>query len=462
MNKSRILVVDDEAIARENLEHILRKDGYEVATADSGINALKKLSNTEFDLVMTDLKMKQVDGMEVLARTKEQYPDTEVVMLTAYATVATAIEAMQKGAYHYIPKPYKIDEVRMIVRRALEKKGLKDELRVMKQAYSRRVGIPFVIGKSRKMQEIVQMVSQIAPTDCNILIFGETGTGKELIARAIHQQSHRAEERFLAFNCGAFTEELLTNELFGHEKDAFTGATTTKIGLLEAANRGTVFLDEIGDMPQSMQVKLLRVIEERSLLRVGGTQPISVDIRMVAATNKDLNKEVETGAFRKDLFYRLNVVSLHLPPLAERRDDVPLLAHHFLKLYAKAQDKTIEGFSDEAMDILINYEFPGNIRELENIIERAVALCSDSLIIPKHLPQELEQYSFKVYRQHGKRLPTLEENELDYILWVLKQANGNKTRAAEILGIDRVSLWRKLKRWDLTNSAEDESESMTQ
>jgi DNA-binding NtrC family response regulator len=458
MTKSRILVVDDEAIARENLEHILTKDGYDVTTADSGISALKKLSNTEFDLVMTDLKMKQVDGMEVLARTKEQYPDTEVVMLTAYATVATAIEAMQKGAYHYIPKPYKIDEVRMIVRRALEKKGLKDELRVMKRDYSRRVGIPFVIGKSRKMQEVIQMVTQIAPTDCNVLIFGETGTGKELIARAIHQHSNRAEERFLAFNCGAFTEELLTNELFGHEKDAFTGATTTKIGLLESANRGTVFLDEIGDMPQSMQVKLLRVIEERSLLRVGGTQPINVDIRIVAATNKDLNKEVARGGFRKDLFYRLNVVSLHLPPLAERRDDVPLLAHHFLKLYAEAQDKTIEGLSDEAMDILINYEFPGNIRELENIIERAVALCDNSLILPKHLPQELEQYSFKVYRRHGKRFPTLEENELEYIRWVLKQAGGNKTRAAEILGIDRVSLWRKLKRWDLTDNGEDESE----
>ena len=457
MNKSRILVVDDEDIARENLEHVLRKDGYEVTTADSGISALKKLSNTEFDLVMTDLKMKQVDGMEVLARTKEQYPDTEVVMLTAYATVATAIEAMQKGAYHYIPKPYKIDEVRMIVKRALEKKALKDELRVLKQDLSRGAGTPFIIGKSRKMQEIVQMVNQIAPTDCNVLIFGETGTGKELIARAIHQQSQRADERFLAFNCAAFTEELLTNELFGHEKDAFTGATSTKIGLLEAANRGTVFLDEIGDMPASMQVKLLRVIEERSLLRLGGTQPISVDIRIVAATNKDLNKEVAKGGFRKDLFYRLNVVSLHLPPLAERKDDVPLLAHHFLKLYATGQDKTIEGFSDETMDILTNYEFPGNIRELENIIERAVALCQDSLISPKHLPQELEQYSFKVYRQRSKRLPTLEENELDYIRWVLKQANGNKTRAAEILGIDRVSLWRKLKRWDLADSDEDES-----
>ncbi len=237
MEKSRILVVDDETIARENLEHILRKDGYDVVTADSGTAALKKLANTEFDLVMTDLKMKQVDGMEVLARTKEQYPDTEVVMLTAYATVATAIEAMQRGAYHYIPKPYKIDEVRMVVGRALEKKGLKDELRVIRQDFCRRVGIPFIIGKSRKMQEIIEMVTQIAPADCNVLIFGETGTGKELIARALHQQSNRAEERFLAFNCGAFTEELLTNELFGHEKDAFTGATTTKKGLLEAASK---------------------------------------------------------------------------------------------------------------------------------------------------------------------------------------------------------------------------------
>jgi DNA-binding NtrC family response regulator len=449
MNKRRILVVDDEAIARENLEHILRKEGYDVATADSGMSALKKLANTEFDLVMTDLKMKQVDGMEVLARTKEQFPDTEVVMLTAYATVATAIEAMQKGAYHYIPKPYKMDEVRMITKRALEKKALKDELRIIRQDYCRRVGVPFIVGKSPKMQEIIEMVTQIAPADCSVLIFGETGTGKELLARAIHQQSNRAEERFIAFNCGAFTEELLTNELFGHEKDAFTGATTTKIGLLEAADRGTVFLDEIGDMSASMQVKLLRVIEERSLLRVGGTQPIKVDIRIVAATNKDLNKEVETGGFRKDLFYRLNVVSLHLPPLAERRDDIPLLAHHFLARYAEAQGKSFKGFSDEAMEVLVNYEYPGNIRELENIVERAVVLCNEGEILAKHLPQELGQYALKVYRQASQRFPTLEENEVEYVSWVLKQVDGNKTRAAEVLGIDRVSLWRKLKRWGL-------------
>jgi DNA-binding NtrC family response regulator len=455
MNKSRILIVDDEAIARENLEHILRKDGYDVVTADSGIAALKKLSKTEFDLVMTDLKMKQVDGMEVLARTKEQYPNTEVVMLTAYATLSTAIEAMQKGAYHYIPKPYKIDEVRMIAKRALEKKGLKDEIRVLKRDCYRGTGVPFIIGKSSKMQELVELVGQIAPTDCNVLIFGETGTGKELFARAIHYQSGRAEERFLAFNCGAFTEELLTNELFGHEKDAFTGATTTKIGLLEAANRGTVFLDEIGDMPASMQVKLLRVIEEKSLLRVGGTQPIKVDIRLVAATNKDLNKEVETGGFRKDLFYRLNVVSLRLPPLADRRDDVPLLAHHFLGRYAEAQEKTIEGFSDEAMEVLMNYEYPGNIRELENIVERAVVLCNEAEILTKHLPQELGQYTLKVYRQSSRQFPTLEENEVEYVSWILKQVDGNKTRAAEILGIDRVSLWRKLKRWGFDENSEE-------
>ena len=457
MTKSRILVVDDEAIARENLEHILRKDGYEVATADSGIAALKKLANTEFDLVMTDLKMKQVDGMEVLARTKEQYPDTEVVMLTAYATLSTAIEAMQKGAYHYIPKPYKIDEVRMITKRALEKKALKDEIRVLKRDSHRGVGIPFIIGKSSKIQELVELIGQIAPTDCNVLIFGETGTGKELFARAIHHQSGRAEERFLAFNCGAFTEELLTNELFGHEKDAFTGATTTKIGLLESANRGTVFLDEIGDMPASMQVKLLRVIEEKSLLRLGGTQPIKVDIRIVAATNKDLKREVETGGFRNDLFYRLNVVSLHLPPLAERRDDVPLLAHHFLARYAEAQGKSIEGFSDEAMEVLMNYEYPGNIRELENIVERAVVLCNQEEILAKHLPQELGQYCLKVYRQSGQRFPTLEENEVEYVSWVLKQVDGNKTKAAEILGIDRVSLWRKLKRWGMEEDSQEAS-----
>lgn len=459
MKKARILVVDDEQIARENLEYILKKEGYEVVSVESGVTALKKLSTTEFDLVLTDLKMKLVDGMEVLVRTKELYPNTEVVMITAYATVNTAIEAMQKGAYHYIPKPYKVDEARMIVKRALERKQLKDELRNLKQYVSEKSEASPIIGKSRKMQELLKMVVQIAPTDCSVLIFGETGTGKELIARTIHLQSNRKNERFLAFNCGAFTEELIANELFGHEKAAFTGATSTKIGLIETATGGTVFLDEIGDMPSSMQVKLLRVIEEKSLLRVGGTQPIAVDIRLVAATNKDLQKEVKDGRFRKDLFYRLNVISLHIPPLAERKDDIPILVHHFLDQYARAQGKRIDGFSNEALETLTNYEFPGNVRELENIVERAVALCNGQSVSPKHLPQELETFSFKVSRHPNRRIPTLEENEREYIQWVLKNVNFNKSAAAENLGIDRVSLWRKLKRWGLTENAAESADS---
>jgi DNA-binding NtrC family response regulator len=338
----------------------------------------------------------------------------------------------------------------MIVQRALERKQLQDEVRDLKRDYKERVETSLTIGKSRIMQDLIEMVAQIAPSDSNVLIFGETGTGKELIARTIHHWSDRSDKRFLAFNTSAFTDELLANELFGHEKDAFTGATSTKVGLLEAANGGTVFLDEIGDMPASMQVKLLRAIEETSLLRVGGTQPISIDIRIVAATNKDLNEEVKAGRFRKDLFYRLNVINLHLPPLAERRDDIPLLAHHFLHHYSKAQGKTIETISDEAMEILTSYEYPGNIRELENIIERAVALCVETTILPKHLPQEIERLCFKVYRSSSSlQIPTLEENERQYVLSVLKSVDGSRGKAAEIMGIDRSSLWRKLKRWGM-------------
>ena len=450
MIKGKILVVDDERMARQGLELMLKQEGYSVVSADSGISALRKMANSEFDVVITDLKMKEVDGMDILVRTKEKYPDTEVIMITAYATVDTAIEAMQKGAYHYIPKPYKFAEVRMIVQRAFERKQLKDEVRDLKRDYKERVETSLTIGKSRIMQDLIEMVAQIAPSDSNVLIFGETGTGKELIARTIHHWSDRSDKRFLAFNTSAFTDELLANELFGHEKDAFTGATSTKVGLLEAANGGTVFLDEIGDMPASMQVKLLRAIEETSLLRVGGTQPISIDIRIVAATNKDLNEEVKAGRFRKDLFYRLNVINLHLPPLAERRDDIPLLAHHFLHHYSKAQGKTIETISDEAMEILTSYEYPGNIRELENIIERAVALCVETTILPKHLPQEIERLCFKVYRSSSSlQIPTLEENERQYVLSVLKSVDGSRGKAAEIMGIDRSSLWRKLKRWGM-------------
>jgi DNA-binding NtrC family response regulator len=449
MNGSRILIVDDEPIARENLEFILRKEGHDTTAVDSGAAAFQELEKGEFDLVLTDLRMRQVDGMQVLERTRELYPDTEVIVITGYATVATAVEAMQKGAYHYLAKPYKNEEVRILVKKALEKRELRLEVQELKREVQSHRVAPQLIGKNTKIEALRQTIAQIAPTDANVLILGETGTGKELVAKAIHHLSTRADKRFLAINCGAFTEELLANELFGHEKEAFTGARGVKKGLLEVAPGGTVFLDEIGDMPLSMQVKLLRVLQEKAMLRVGGTVEIPVDIRILAATNKDLKKEVDRGTFRQDLYYRLNVVTLSVPPLSERKDDIPLLCQHFLRKFAEAQSKPVDKISREVMDVLMNYEYPGNVRELENIMERAVTLCTGSALELKHLAPDLQQRQFQVSRRQRQAFLTLEDNERDYIDWVLNQVDGNKTRAAEILGIDRVSLWRKLKRFEM-------------
>jgi DNA-binding NtrC family response regulator len=449
MNPSRILIVDDEPIARENLEFILRKEGYGTVAVESGAAAFQELEKAEFDLVLTDLRMRQIDGMQVLERTKELHPDTEVIVITGYATVTSAVEAMQKGAYHYLAKPYKNDEVRILVKKALEKRELRLEVQELKREVRSQKGFPLLIGKNAKIEALRQTIAQIGPTDTNVLILGETGTGKELVAKAIHHLSHRADKRFLAINCGAFTEDLLANELFGHEKEAFTGARGVKKGLLEVAPGGTIFLDEIGDMPLSMQVKLLRVIQEKTMMRVGGTVEIPVDIRILAATNKDLKNEVERGAFRQDLYYRLNVVTLAVPPLVERRDDIPLLAQHFLRKFAQAQAKPVDQISREVMDVLMNYEFPGNVRELENILERAVTLCNGTAIELKHLAPDLQQRQFQVTRRQRQDFLTLEDHEREYIDWVLDQVEGNKTRAAEILGIDRVSLWRKLKRFEM-------------
>jgi DNA-binding NtrC family response regulator len=449
MKRARILIVEDELIARENLDHVLRKEGYDTVAVESGPLVFQELEKGEFDLVMTDLRMQQVDGLQVLERAKEIYPDTEVIMITGYATVTSAVEAMQRGAYHYLPKPYKIEEVRILVRKALEKRWLRQEVADLKRQVQSQKGIPLIIGKSPRIEALKATVQQIAPTDATVLILGETGTGKELVAKAIHQLGTRADKRFLAINCGAFSEELLANELFGHEREAFSGARGVKKGLLESAPGGSVFLDEIGDLPPAMQVKLLRVLQEKTLIRVGGTAEIPVDIRILAAANKDLKAEVDRGAFRQDLFYRINVVTLHVPTLAERRDDIPLLCQHFLQKYAAAQGKQIEKIADEVMDILMEYEFPGNIRELENIMERAVTLASGPAIELSLLPGDFQQPGFQVQRRLGQEFLTLEENEQEYIAWVLKQMHGNKTRAAEVLGIDRVSLWRKLKRLDL-------------
>jgi DNA-binding NtrC family response regulator len=448
MSAARILIADDESIARDNLEYLLRKEGYETVSVENGAEAIRELEKRQFDLVMTDLRMHPVGGMEVLLRTKELCPDAEVIVITGYATVSTAVEAMQQGAYHYIPKPYKIDEVRNLVRQALEKRSLRQEVTELRRKVKSQQEMPLLLGNSPGMEILKRTIEQVAPTDSNVLILGETGTGKELVARTIHWLSPRADRRFMAINCGAFSEELLANELFGHEREAFTGARGIKKGLFEVTQGGTILLDEIGDMPLSMQVKLLRVLQERTLMRLGGTQEIPVDIRVLAATNKDLKREIEQGSFRQDLYYRLNVITLHVPRLAGRKDDVLILSLHFLRKFSEAQGKKIEALADGAMDILLSYEFPGNVRELENIIERAVTLADGTSIEVEHLPMDLQKLVLRI-RRPQRDFMTLEENEREYITWILGQVSDNKTKAAEILGIDRVSLWRKLKRYQL-------------
>jgi DNA-binding NtrC family response regulator len=445
----RILVVDDEKISVKNLEHILKKEGYIVAGTESGSNALKLLQEQQFDVVLTDLRMEKVDGLHILKKCRDVQPDTEVIMITGYATLESAVEAMKKGAFHYIAKPFKLDLVRNIVKEAVEKVRLKRENRTLRNQIENFQGKVKIITQDSAMQRLLETAKQISPTDCNVLLTGESGTGKEVFARYIHSYSKRSEGPFSAINCGAFNEELLSSELFGHEKGAFTGAVATKRGLVEIASGGTLFLDEITEMAPSMQVKLLRVIQEREMLRVGGTNPVKVDVRFIAATNRNLHEAIEKGSFRRDLYFRLNVVSLFIPPLSERRDDIPILCYYFLNKYNTLMKKEVREISDEVMAILQSYDFPGNVRELENIIERGVALANGSRLEVAHLPEDLKVISVRTFRKKEGKIPSLDEQERAYIQWVLKEVGGNKTTAAQILGIDRVSLWRKLKKYGL-------------
>jgi len=449
--ETRILLIDDEQVALRNLEHVMKKEGYSVTGTQSGQNALKLMESQPFNVVVTDLKMEKVDGMQILKRCKELYPDAEVVMITGYATIQSAIHAMKKGAYDYIAKPFKLDEVRKVVAEAVEKVRLKRENARLRSQIEGFEGKVKIITQDPKMQVLLDTSRQIAPTDCNVVISGESGTGKELFARDIHFHSQRAEGPFFALNCGAFNEELLSNELFGHEKGAFTGAASMKKGLIEMASGGSLFLDEITEMPPSMQVKLLRVIQEKEVLRLGATAPVSVDVRFIAATNRDISEAIKEGVFRQDLYFRLNVVSIRIPPLSERKDDIPLLSYHFLDKYSLLMKKEVGEISPEVLSILMNYDFPGNVRELENIIERGVALTNGSTIEMAHLPEDLRELSIRTFRKKEGRMPSLEEQETAYIQWVLKEVGGNKTLAAQILGIDRVSLWRKLKKLGLDN-----------
>jgi DNA-binding NtrC family response regulator len=449
VNTTKILVVDDEEIARDNFSYMLKKAGYDVLTAESAERAISLLREQEVDLVLTDLRMRGKNGMELLAMTKNLWPDTEVIVITGYAAVDSAVEAMQKGAYHYLAKPVKMEEMLALVKKAMEKRLLQREVNSLRQQISARSGVARIIGQSSKTQQLREAIMQVAPLDCNVLILGETGTGKELVARTIHDLSTRHNKRFVAFNCGAFTEELIASELFGYEKGAFTGANQVKKGLLELAEGGTVFFDEVGELSLPMQVKLLRVIQERNLMRVGGSQEIPIDVRILAATNKDLKKEAEDGAFRLDLYYRLDVVTIHVPPLSERIEDIHLLMNHFLAKHSPNKER-IPFLSKEVSELLRHYEFPGNIRELENITQRLLIQAEGSpRIEPHHLTPDLRQPRLERLPETKQTWPSLEEQEKNYIMEVLEEVEGNKSKAAKILNIDRVSLWRKIKRYGL-------------
>lgn len=448
MTVLRLAIVDDEEIVCRRLAQALGKEEYLTIEAFIiGRSFLERMMQDPFDIVLLDMRLPDMDGLEILSRIKALRPETEVVIITGYKSVETAIEAIRKGAYHYIAKPVNLAEIRLLVHKVREKIALHQENQRLREALKGATGLQAIVGNSPAMQEMFTLIRKVAPVDCNVLIQGGSGTGKALVARAIHQLSAKKDQPFVCFNCGGFTDELINSELFGYERGAFTGATTAKVGLLESAAGGTVFLDEIGEMPLAMQVKLLHVIQEREILRVGGTKPIELDIRIIAATNKDLKHEVEVGSFREDLFFRLNVVTINLPSLTERREDIPLLIRFFIDKYSLAFHKQVSGIQVQALDILCNYSFPGNVRELENIIERAVALTDDNEIGPRDLPGDLLDLRFDALEGNG--MPTLEEMERRYIAKVMASTNSNKGLTAQILDVPRTTLWRKLKTYGL-------------
>jgi DNA-binding NtrC family response regulator len=448
-NPAKILIVDDERVALKNLEYIMKKEGYEVVSTQSGSNAVRYLDEQQFDVVLTDMRMEKVDGMQVLKKCRERQPDTEVIMITGYATLEAAVETMKHGAFSYIAKPFKLDEVRKAVAEAVERVELKKGIQRLKERAEDFPGEGGIISRDRAMQKPIDTARQVALVESNMLIIGEKGTGKELFARFIHANSRRSENPFVSVHCGSFTEEILADELFGHEKGAAADSAAAKRGAFEEAAGGTLFLGEITAIPSQIQAKLLRVLESKEIQRIGGTRSIKTDVRIIAAAEQEPLEAAGQTPFRQDLYYRLNVVSLHLPPLSGRKTDIPLLSYYFLKKYATSLDKPVHEISEEVVGLLTNYSFPGNVRELESIIERGVALANGDTIELAHLPDHLKELSLKTFRKKEGKIPSLEEQEMTYIKWVLNEAGGNKTLAAQILGIDRVSLWRKLKKYGL-------------
>lgn len=447
-----LAIIDDEVAVLRTLQRKAAKNGYEVRVFTSPEEALSVIDRRHFDIVLSDLRMPGMDGFTVLERVKSISPETEVIIMTGYGSVSTAVDLVKKGAFYYLDKPFTPEQALLVLNRAAEHLGLLNENRKLKQDLLGRDPFAKIIGVSQPMRELIRFIHKVGQVDCNVLIQGESGTGKELIARAIHESSLRKEKPFISFNCGSFSEDLIANELFGHEKGAFTGADRGKAGLFESAQKGTVFLDEIGETPLSMQVKLLRLLQEKKLIRVGGTSPVDLDVRIISATNRILEHEVAAARFREDLYFRLKVVTIRAPALRERKEDIPVLADHFLKRYNALYKKQIKGLTKKAMATLIKYSFPGNVRELEHIISSAVALGDDIWLGEKDLPQDLG--CLEVETLAPESLTPLWKSEREYIIKVLEATNYNKVRTAEILEIPRTTLWRKIRKYRIPNAVE--------
>ena len=473
---AKILVVDNEKSMRDFLAIVLEKEDHQVSVAENGEVAVQRLEKEIFDLVISDIKMPKVGGIELLKKVKEASPDTVVVMMTAFASTENAIEAMKEGAYDYLTKPFKIEEVKLIIHNALEKKQLKAENVLLKRELMDQSRFSHIVGRGEKMNKVLELVQKVADSRSNILIFGESGTGKELIARAIHYNSSRRDKAFVTVNCGALPEALLESELFGHMKGSFTGAVANKEGLFEVAHEGTIFLDEIGDTSPAIQVKLLRVLQEKEFRRVGGMKNIQVDVRIIAATNQDLERAIEEGRFREDLYYRLDVIPIELPPLREREEDIPLLAEYFLKHFNQSLGKQIKGIEPEAMNLLINNEWRGNVRELENVIERVMALASGPYLnaddFRDHLQRQISGMTLQTeIPKEGLNLEGLiSKIEKEFLLKALEESHWVKKEAARRLHLDFRSFRYRLDKYgirkpkpfaarDLSQDREPEEES---
>jgi two-component system response regulator HydG len=453
---AKILIVDDDPGHLASVKMIVRSWGYAVATAEDGDVAVDMVKSDPVDLILMDVRMTNMSGIEALKEIKAYNPAIPVIIMTAYSSVGSAVEALKEGAYDYLIKPLDFEVLKLTIERAGEHAGLKEENRALKAHLREDYDMANIIGRSSSMAKLLEMMSMIAPSEATVLITGESGTGKELIARSLHFNSPRREKPLVVVNCAAITETLLESELFGHEKGAFTGADKRREGRFKQADRGTIFLDEIGEMSPTMQAKLLRVLQEKDIQRVGGEETIHVDVRVIAATNRDMESEVVQGRFREDLFYRLNVMPLNVPPLRERQEDIPLLAQHFMKKFAEKNRKTVKGFVPLAMDMLLNYEWPGNVRELENAIERAVILLTGEHITEQQLPLNITEKYPELMQPHTPEVKVtdgsrpLEEIEKEAIMETLKASGGNKAEAARRLGITRKTLHNKLKHYDLS------------